>query len=52
MSKPIISTLELELTGRCALQCVHCNADSGPSGTHGTMTNDDWVSVIDQSVAL
>jgi MoaA/NifB/PqqE/SkfB family radical SAM enzyme len=39
----------LELTGKCQLECSHCYADSGPSGTHGTMTVSDWEAVIDEA---
>lgn len=38
----------LEVTGLCQQTCSHCYADSGPKGTHGTMTVADWLSVIDQ----
>ncbi|MGW1229664.1 radical SAM protein [Streptomyces sp. NPDC001515] len=38
----------LEVTGLCQETCSHCYADSGPKGTHGTMTVADWLSVIDQ----
>ncbi|NEC22773.1 radical SAM protein [Streptomyces parvus] len=38
----------LEVTGFCNELCDHCYADSGPSGTHGTMTLRDWKHVIDQ----
>lgn len=51
LSTSPISFLWLELTGKCGLECVHCYAESGPSGTHGSMTADDWKSVIDQAVA-
>ncbi len=44
--------LSLELTGRCNLTCIHCYASSGPSGTHGSMTADDWRSVIGQAEAM
>jgi MoaA/NifB/PqqE/SkfB family radical SAM enzyme len=46
------SFLWLEVTGRCGLSCSHCYAGSGPSGTHGSMTADDWRSVITQAAAL
>jgi MoaA/NifB/PqqE/SkfB family radical SAM enzyme len=42
----------LELTGRCQLRCTMCYAASGPEGDHGTMTEDDWRRVIDQSAEL
>ena len=42
----------LEITGSCQLACVHCYAESGPTGTHGTMTGGDWRRVIDQAAAL
>lgn len=44
--------LELEITGRCQLACTHCYAGSGPSGSHGTMTADDWRSVITQAADI
>ncbi|MEV4888720.1 radical SAM protein [Nonomuraea sp. NPDC055795] len=43
-----ITTLDLELTGRCPLACLHCYAGSGPTGGHGVMTADDWLDVIAQ----
>lgn len=44
--------LELEITGKCQLACSHCYADSGPTGGHGTMTADDWRSVLRQAADL
>lgn len=44
--------LWLEITGRCQLSCVHCYAESGPQGTHGSMAVDDWRRVIDDGAAL
>lgn len=44
--------LELEVTGRCQLECVHCYASSGPLGTHGDMLTSDWLAVIDQAAAM
>lgn len=38
----------LEVTGLCNEFCDHCYADSGPKGTHGTMTVLDWRRCIDQ----
>ncbi|MFJ9431763.1 radical SAM protein [Streptomyces sp. NPDC101490] len=38
----------LEVTGLCQESCSHCYADSGPTGTHGTMSREDWLNVIDQ----
>ncbi|WP_405948465.1 radical SAM/SPASM domain-containing protein [Streptomyces prunicolor] len=43
--------LWLDLTRKCQLQCVHCHNDSGPDGTHGTMTREEWVSVLDQAAS-
>lgn len=51
-SAPPVSLLWLELTGKCSIECIHCYAQSGPSGTHGTMTADDWRSVIDQAAVI
>lgn len=42
----------LEITGRCQLSCSHCYARSGPAGSHGRMTMNDWLRVIDQAAGL
>lgn len=42
----------LEITGQCQLRCSHCYADSGPTGTHGTMNGDDWRRVITDAAGL
>ncbi|WP_439676014.1 radical SAM/SPASM domain-containing protein [Embleya sp. MST-111070] len=47
-----MSFLELEVTGRCQLFCDHCYAESGPAGTHGTMTAADWQTVISDAADL
>lgn len=44
--------LWLEITGKCQLECVHCYAESSPSGDHGTMTWQDWIRVIDSAAAI
>ena len=46
------SFLWLEVTGRCQLSCRQCYADSGPSGTHGSMTRWDWQRVLDEAGGL
>ncbi|MBO0880190.1 MAG: radical SAM protein [Mycobacterium sp.] len=46
------SFLWLEITGRCQLACVHCYADSGPAGTHGSMRRADWLRVMDQAARM
>jgi MoaA/NifB/PqqE/SkfB family radical SAM enzyme len=46
--KSELSFAWLEITGKCQLECIHCYASSGPSGTHGVMTTGHWVSVIGQ----
>lgn len=46
------SFLWLEITGRCQLECRHCYAESGPSGTHGAMTTTDWLRVLDQAAGM
>jgi MoaA/NifB/PqqE/SkfB family radical SAM enzyme len=47
-----VSFLELELTGRCQLACAHCYADAGPTADHGTMSIDDWRTVIGDAATL
>ncbi|MFB9800840.1 radical SAM protein [Streptomonospora salina] len=46
-----MDTLWLDLTRKCPLECTHCYNDSGPTGSHGTMTRDDWARVIDEAAA-
>jgi MoaA/NifB/PqqE/SkfB family radical SAM enzyme len=48
----IPSFLELEITGFCQLECIHCYAESSPRGGRGTMTTGDWEHVIDQAAAI
>lgn len=43
--------LWLDLTRNCQLQCTHCYNSSGPEGTHGAMTRDDWIRVLDQAAS-
>jgi MoaA/NifB/PqqE/SkfB family radical SAM enzyme len=42
----------LEITGKCQLMCVHCYAESAPTGRHGPLTRDDWIRVIDEAAAI
>ncbi|MFE1963242.1 radical SAM protein [Streptomyces sp. NPDC059479] len=39
------------MTRKCQLNCAHCYNASGPEGTHGTMTREDWISVLEQAAA-
>jgi MoaA/NifB/PqqE/SkfB family radical SAM enzyme len=48
-SAPPLETLWLDLTRNCPLTCSHCYNDSGPQGTHGTMTREDWIRVINDA---
>ena len=47
-----LRSLWAELTGKCQLSCLHCYAGSGPDGTHGTMTADQWETALTQAAAL
>ncbi len=47
-----LRSLWLELTGKCQLFCLHCYAGSGPDGTHGTMTADQWENALTQAAEL
>lgn len=48
-----IRSLALEITGKCQNTCAsHCYAKSGPGGSHGSMTRDDWFEVLDQAAGL
>lgn len=44
--------LELEITGRCQLSCSHCYAESGPTKGHGSMTPDDWKTLIEEAARI
>ncbi len=48
----LLTALWAEVTGKCQLSCVHCYAGSGPDGTHGTMTVDQWKRVLTEAAAL
>jgi len=41
--------LWLDLTRKCQLSCTPCFNASGPDGTHGTMTREEWLRVLDQA---
>ncbi|RLV08463.1 radical SAM protein [Streptomyces griseocarneus] len=41
--------LWLDLTRQCQLECKHCFNESGPSGTHGSMSRENWISSLDQA---
>jgi MoaA/NifB/PqqE/SkfB family radical SAM enzyme len=41
--------LWLDLTRKCQLACKHCYNASGPDGTHGTMTREHWLDMLDQA---
>ncbi len=47
-----LRSLWIELTGMCQLSCSHCYAGSGPEGTHGTMTPQDWEAALTQAAGL
>ncbi|HUZ55268.1 MAG TPA: radical SAM protein, partial [Streptosporangiaceae bacterium] len=47
-----VTFLELEITGRCQLACLHCYAGSGPDGGTGTMSIGDWEWVISDAQGL
>ncbi|MGX2996221.1 radical SAM protein [Streptomyces sp. JNUCC 64] len=47
-----ISSLELEITGRCPRHCAHCLSEPEPWAVPGNMTPDDWRRVITDAAAL
>jgi len=47
-----VEFLALSITGRCQLACSHCFASSGPDGTHGTMTTDDWERLLCEAAVM
>ncbi|MFI8930918.1 radical SAM protein [Streptomyces sp. NPDC053474] len=46
---PVAESLWLDVTRKCQLNCGHCYNSSGPDGSHGVMTRNDWFSVLEQS---
>ncbi len=47
-----VEFLELEITQNCQLTCPsHCYAQAGPTAGHGTMTDEDWRTVIRDAAA-
>ena len=44
--------LWLEITGKCQRECEDCYAESGPKGTHGTMTEVDWKYMLEEAPRL
>ena len=50
--KQKLSFVWLDLTRACQALCDMCYNDSGPKGTHGTMTREDWLSALSQVADL
>ncbi|MCM2388711.1 radical SAM protein [Streptomyces albipurpureus] len=48
----VITTLELEITGKCQLACSHCLSESSPRASHGSMSPEDWRTVIRDAAVL
>ncbi|MEV0260687.1 radical SAM protein [Streptomyces sp. NPDC050617] len=48
-----MTSLALEITGQCQNTCpLHCYARSGPTEGHGSMTREDWFTLLDQAAGL
>jgi MoaA/NifB/PqqE/SkfB family radical SAM enzyme len=47
-----LSFLWLEITGRCNLSCVHCYAESGPSGRPDRLGTERWLSLMAEAAEL
>ncbi len=48
-----VTSLALEITGQCQNTCkTHCYAQSGPTGSHGTMTRENWFALLAQASEL
>ncbi|MFE1763510.1 radical SAM protein [Streptomyces angustmyceticus] len=43
--------LWLDLTRKCQLACHQCYNASGPEGTHGSMSRENWLNVLEQAAA-
>ena len=44
--------LALDLTRKCQAACDHCYNNSGPRGTAGDMTCEDWMRVLEQAAHM
>jgi MoaA/NifB/PqqE/SkfB family radical SAM enzyme len=47
-----LTFLQLEITGRCDLHCVHCYADSGPDGPPDRVGRDRWLALLTEASEL
>lgn len=47
-----LRSLALDITRKCQAACVTCYNESGPTGDHGSMTRQDWLSVLDQTAEM
>ncbi|MFL6090453.1 MAG: radical SAM protein [Aeromicrobium sp.] len=52
LSRDELNFVWLEITGRCNLTCVHCYAESGPTGTHGSVATERWLELIDEAAVM
>lgn len=57
LERPITTTdllqrLALDITRACQARCTHCYNQSGPQGTAGEMSREDWLSLLDQAAGL
>lgn len=43
----VVTSAWLEVTGECQEECGHCYAESGPNGSRGNMTTEQWKGAID-----
>lgn len=47
-----VTRLACAITHRCQLACRHCYDDSGPEGSHGTMTTGEWEQLVTEAAAM
>jgi MoaA/NifB/PqqE/SkfB family radical SAM enzyme len=52
MANNTLQMIWLELGLECQIECLHCYAGAGPRKGFGTMTTDDWESVVGQAAEL
>ena len=51
-SESEIKSVDLALTNRCNLRCIHCCVDSDLITTEDSLTTDEWKKIIDKVVDL
>ncbi|WP_331738443.1 radical SAM protein [Embleya sp. NBC_00896] len=52
IAPPRLDQIQIDITRRCQANCIQCYNESGPGGTTGDMTLEEWLSALDQGAAM